>query len=981
MSVKKHDKLEAAAVLGTAEEITEALKITSPVDQMIALQELGLEVLPIQGGETVDEPWTVPDDKKFWEKQPGGRPMTQEEWESLPDHAKKYRDDGSPKRWKSYGSRTPLEFYATDDALDFIEKKYHGAGVIFQNGLIGIDADTPEEVEWLQQWLYDNCNSRTFRSRLNTSGIPFTVRTPGKVSLGEDGAPVWKHSEGGHLWIRMPEEWADSLPARAKEKTSIENGSTGFDVKRGGGYFLTAGTTRTEGPYVLVGEVLDATNLPGLVKALTEAFTPAPVVERKPFTPVNQDTAERLQEWSYNRSWSSIMSDLGWTFETVSCGHDCLEFTYPGSSSGQNSGIAHGDDCGTCPVPGAIHFWSSTAITGLNLGDNHTVKKYRFVLENIYGGNKDTFFMTEPVKDTRDDFTPRKPQEAPRAPKETKGTITPTGTPEAPREAQEGSKTPITAVRSEEDVIPKDSEKSLAEQAKALELEAEKRSHQALVDAARLIMEVRRSVSGFSYLPITEQGVVAVDQGIDWAINRIRNARKGVIPATETKAKTIISGLQDEASEAVSYMGVAKADETPRFWSEATGDDLTAPTYIYRGRSDWGRTAPFYAITSEGYSESAGGDAQAVFLEREDFAPLDVDLTATVSDIEDLWKFINVPKKSRAMVLGSLITAWVSPKATRPIIFVTGATSTGKTLTTERIAALVDPKTGGETTVSTRGDGSAISQAGLGNETVVIGNVSSISRQSSDALAQLGGSSTKVERTLYKNGRNSAYIIRSTAIISTKETGMVLQDDLLNRMIPVLPGALTREQKRLGTQAQEWKDALPKLRGALMALAVEVKRDAVENPEREFSRSYRWQTVGNVIERVEVVLSRHGMEVQQPWAEVLKAELLALKGDSLPPVIEWIRDELSVKVSGTPTEVYSKLVEKAGGQNSTGTSGWVTNGRALTTLLQDYAAVLEGWGVTVSVGYLYPGTTNKKRNITITPKDSLDIDEEFIEAI
>lgn len=299
--MKKHETREAAAQLGSAEEITEALKIENIVDKMLALQDLGLEVLPIQGGVPVREPWKVPEDEKFWEKRPGGRPMTQEEWESLPEADKEYRDDGSPKRWKKYGPLTPLEFFATDYALDFFDGKYFGAGVIFQNGLIGIDADKPEEVEWLQQWLIEHCNSRVLRSRLNTSGVPFTVRTPGKVSLNEDGTPVWNHSEGGHLWIRMPEGWADDLPARAKEKTSIENDSTGFDVKRGGGYFLTAGTTRTEGPYVLVGEVLDATSLPGLVGAIKEAFTPPPVVESKPFTPVNQDVAERLQEWSYNR--------------------------------------------------------------------------------------------------------------------------------------------------------------------------------------------------------------------------------------------------------------------------------------------------------------------------------------------------------------------------------------------------------------------------------------------------------------------------------------------------------------------------------------------------------------------------------------------------------------------------------------------------------------------------------------------------------
>lgn len=979
MSVKKHDRLEAAAVLGTAEEITEALKEVTPVEQMLTLQGLGLEVVPIQGAHPVEKPWTKTTEEKKWEKLPGGRPMTQTEWDEWDaSEAKRVGEDnpvtrrksrnkqtGSPKKWKSYGTRNPLEFYATEDTLDFIESRYYGTGVIFQEGLIGIDADTPEEVEHLKQWIIEHCSSRTLINKIKTSGVPFTTRTPGKVFLGEDGNPVWNHSEGGHLWIRMPEGWADSLPDRAKERITVENNDgIGFDIKRGGGYFITAGSTRSEGQYELVGEVLDAERFPGLVSAILKEFTPEPTPEptrtmkTSSFTPgivSGMTTAQRLEEWSDNRSWSSIFNDLGWSHTPI-CSGDCFEFTHPDSSSGSHSGVAHGLHCNSGPVNDAITIYSSTAQAATGL--EGVVKKYRFVLEVLHNGDTNSFFTSEPVRE--ETLTP------------SKGilTSTPTPTPETLEETQKEEGTVTMSVKSEEEVIPKDTQKSLTEQAKALEAEAEAKSHQALLDAARLIMEVRLSVSGFSYLPITEQGVVAVDQGIDWAINKIRNCRKGIIPATETKAKAIVSTFQNEASEAVSHMGTPKADETPRFWSEATGDELTSPSYIYRGRSDWGRTPVFYEITSDGYGESAGGEAQAVFLEREDYSPLDVDLNATVKDIEKLWTFINIPKKSRAMVLGSLITAWVSPKATRPIIFVTGATSTGKTLTTERLAALIDPKSGGETTVSTKGNGNAIGQAGLGNETLVIGNVSSISRQSSDALAQLGGSSTRVERTLYKNGRNSAYIIRSTAIISTKETGMTLQDDLLNRLIPVLPGHLSNEQKRRGAQSQEWKEALPRLRGALMALAVEVKRDALQNPDREFSRDYRWQTVGNVIERVEVVLRENGMEPEQPWAEVLKEELHSLKGDSLPPIIEWIRDELDEDIEGSPSAVLKELVSEAGGQGSPAVAGWVQHPRGLVTLLEQYTGILEEEGVNVSITIPYKGRREKKITITTT-RDSL----------
>lgn len=925
--MKKHDTREAGDTLGTAAEITDALKTTNHVDQMIALQELGLEVIPVQGAEPIQEPWTrTTDDKKF-EKLPGGRPMTPEEWEEWAptvSRKKSHREDGSPKHWKQYDSRTPLEFYATEETLDFIDNKYHGAGVIFQNGLIGIDADTPEEVAHLEEWLIEHCSSRTQQNKIKTSGVPFTVSTPGKVSLNEDGQPVWNHSGGGHLWIRMPEGWADGLPDRANEKITIGDKGSSFDIKRGGGYFVTPGSTRSEGAYQLTGEVLEASVLPGLVEAVKEAFTPEPAPTPEParnisFTPGNsgKTTAERIEEWSDHRPWSSIFNELGWANSSLSCSGDCVEFTHPDSASGSHSGIAHGLHCTTGPVPDAVTIYSSTAQAATGL--EGVVKKYRFVLEVFYKGDTNAFFQSEPIQ--------------------------------------------------EDTLTPQDNRKTQGEKGEEKQ-EKNDNAFKPLLEATKARMFVRENVSGgFSYLPITKKGIVNIDQGEDWAADRIRNIPKGS-PATDTVANKVLSRLRDDASDARAKGDIPKADAVPRFWSQAAGDDLTQPVYIYRGADDWaGTRPPFYKIDADGYEEDTGGDSDAIFIEREDFSPIDADLNATVRGLEDLWRFINVPEHARVLILGALITAWVSPKATRPILFCSGPSGTGKTLTTERLAALIDPKTGGETTVSTTGGGEQINQAGLGNETLVIGNVSRISRGSSDAIAQLGGSSTKVERTLYKNGRNSAFILRATALISTKETGMVLQDDFLNRVIPILPEHLTSDQKRRGTQEQEWLKALPRFRGALMKLVAEVKRDAIENPERDFSRSYRWQTVGETIERVEVVLSRYGMEPAQPWAHVLKKELHRLKGDSLPQIIEWIRDELTREVSGSPTQVFEELVKEAGGKNAPGTAGWIKNPKGLTKLLKDYTDVLEDEGINVTIGDRYPDAEkNRERLVTITPR-------------
>lgn len=981
MKIQKHETLEAGAALGSAEEITAVLKKSSTqVEQMLALQELGLEVLPIQGARPVERPWEKSTEDKRWEKLPGGRPMNHKEWvafdlteaerlgEASLEKRKSRRKDGSPKKWHHYGTRNPLEFYANEDALKFLEDRYHGAGVLFQSGLIGLDADTPEEVQWLREWM-------------DVDAVPFTVKTPGKVALGEDGDPAWNHSEGGHVWIRMPDGWDQKLPARAKERVTVENGyGTGFDVKRGGGYFIAPGSTRSEGAYELVGEVLDAEEFPGLVEKVIEAFTPPGTPEPKSitFAPGTGDTVDRLAQWSENRPWSSIINDMGWSWETSACGHECVSFTYPGSSSGSHSGVAHGKGCtdSNNPVADSIKFWSSTAIAGLNLHQT-TLTKYRFVLDHLYAGVTDSFFVMEPVTDTRDHTASKTRQEASRAPLESPKGKSSSRDHEETAGAHRGS---LEGLPSEEELLP--SAVKVGEENEKTQEDQKPKAFQALMDATQLRMEVRQSVSGFSYLPITSEGVVGIDQGEEWAIDSIRNAREGQPPASEAMAKSVISRMKYEARRAVAEQGTPKADETPRFWSEAAENDLEKPTFIYRGRSDWGRTAPFYAITVKGCEESTGGEADAVFLEREDYGPLEADLSASISELEGLWSYLNVPVQSRSMVLGALITAWVSPKATRPILFASGPTSTGKTLTTERLAALIDPKTGGETSVSTTGSGEPIHQAGLGNETLVIGNISRISRQASDALAQIGGSSTKVERTLYKNGRNSAYVIRSTAILSTKETGMVLQDDLLNRMIPILPQALTSAQKKRGTMTQKWEEALPRFRGALMKLVAEVKRDAVENPDRPFSRVYRWQTVGEVIERVEVVLSRHGMEPTQPWAEVLRSELHALKGDSLPPIIEWIRDELDRKLSGSPTQVFKKLVEGAGGKGSPGVSGWVESARGFNTVLKEYADILDGEGVEVEIEDRYPGTANRAKLVTIIPRENgRDDDYDYEEAV
>ena len=423
--MKKHYVKECADTTATAEEITEALKETRNVERMLLLQECGLEVVPVQGGIKKEKPWLVKEDKKRFEKSPSGKPITQQEWDEWDareeervgsqaplNTRKSYTKKGEPSfryidglktLWFPYGKKNPLSWGEDDDTLDFLEDHCFASGVIFNDDLIGIDADTPEEVETLRDWWYKITGEED---------VQWTVKTPGVVKEGENGERVHQHKAGGHIWIRMPEGWTDSLPHNSRGNTTVGEGDTAFAIHRNGSYFLTPHSSRSEGSYVLTGEVVDATteHMKPLVDAIIKEFTPevaAPLPGSKyhkgsfiPRSSYESDTAARLEEWSENRSWGSIFQELGWSFTTGTCsGGECVEFTHPSSKSGSHSGVAHGANCTSGPVKDAVTIYSSTAQTETGL--EGLVKKYKFVLEVLYSGSTDSFFASEPVLDTK----------------------------------------------------------------------------------------------------------------------------------------------------------------------------------------------------------------------------------------------------------------------------------------------------------------------------------------------------------------------------------------------------------------------------------------------------------------------------------------------------------------------------------------------------------------------------------------------------
>lgn len=364
-------------ILGTylvEEDADLALALT-----MQALQEQGVEVLPVWGG----EPGNPQHEKRITQKQPA----------------------------LGYSAKATYPTVSTEAELEeLLDKMIRGGvcayGIKPNEQLIVIDADTPEEVQGLH----------TFLTQCGVEDWQFTVQTPGLGELDENGER--KHREGGHLYITVPEGVLYGVKGRKAH-------ARGFSIYGPGNhYLLGTGSTRagtgTSGWYELVGEVLSGEDYPELVMGIREALTTTHTPTHPPAhtdniksTPraerVYKDsshTEQRFRDWSIDTPWSSLLSRLGLVHAGFSqvpgCGASCISVRHERGSSAIG-GTAHEVDC---PVV-------SGTTTGLLWAHSDTMRssmpqvpwkgqgevsatKWQVVLHTLYSGDVAFAFASEP---------------------------------------------------------------------------------------------------------------------------------------------------------------------------------------------------------------------------------------------------------------------------------------------------------------------------------------------------------------------------------------------------------------------------------------------------------------------------------------------------------------------------------------------------------------------------------------------------------
>jgi hypothetical protein len=215
-----------------------------------------------------------------------------------------------------------------------------------------VDVDTDAERRaFLADWAEfgDNVDPNT----------PLTVRSPG---VYDNAADVWKHKDGGHLWLNVPD--GVELPAKGEAKWCSCHKFTqpGDKCERAWSlfwtgterYVLVPPSVRQEGPYLVTGQALDAPEW--LVKIAQESAERAP---REWSGELNTDDGDPINAWSSSTPWSDLLTSAGWDEnDTDSCG--CATWTRPGHAN-RKTATAHDPGCSARDTDGGhgtLHLWT-----------------------------------------------------------------------------------------------------------------------------------------------------------------------------------------------------------------------------------------------------------------------------------------------------------------------------------------------------------------------------------------------------------------------------------------------------------------------------------------------------------------------------------------------------------------------------------------------------------------------------------------------
>lgn len=305
-----------------------------------------------------------------------------------------------------------------------------------------------------------------------------------------------------------------------------------------------------------------------------------------------------------------------------------------------------------------------------------------------------------------------------------------------------------------------------------------------------------------------------------------------------------------------------------------------------------------------------------------------------------LWEALNVAPRYQPIVLAVLVAA-LMPNMPHPIVLLTGEQGTGKSTATARLASVIDPSPA-QLRKAPR-DVEAWTVAASGSWVVPLDNLSAVSEWLSDALCRASTGDGDVRRRLYSDGDLHVIAFRRVPLINGIDVGG-LRGDLVDRLVHLglerIPDTARRRDEQMAAQ---WRDAHPKVLGALLDLTVQV---LAALPSVHLEASPRMADFARVLAAVDQVLDTDGLSTYLGLRDELAAD--AAGSD---PVLVALAENVVGEFTGTSAELAALIRPRDGAGDPVADralpKGWPASPRALTAALTRHAPMLRqlGWSV------------------------------------
>lgn len=671
--------------------------------------------------------------------------------------------------------------------------------------LVGVDADTPDEIEV----------AREFFEALGIEYRGPSVTTPGVKR--DDG--THHHWDGGHYYIVL--DSPHGLSAASKKYT----GSSGahVDVCLGNRYFLGPQSLRSEGKYEFTGIVYEAST-ESFLKALNSSSKAKPATAKRaaPQARIRAPKTdlvrfESIEDWEAATSWDDILLPFDFEYRGMTS-QGAMQYLRAGGG-GERSLIAYDE-----PGNVRIHVFSS-GIPELEAEKSYSKLQAHALLHGLE------------ISDAMSQLgIKRRPKRAVRVEPFDPLTFSDTASDDAV-ETPRVSKAKLT------------------------------------LEAAREMVTVHKDKTGSMWMSEASRTHVVEAFSDDGEI-----AAKIATEAYESHGQIVSKSDLANAFRVLAGEAATKPrTQTPyqRVFATETGTSsgLGGARYIYTGDE----TDSVIMVTENGWGV-VNELPRGKFFERSNITgELKAHPDSQVADLQRLSQYVTVENRDFRSVIAWLAATWVLTESPVAMLTLISPHGSAKTSSTEVLVSVSDPQT--TKLCSMPKDSDDLYLKASKSRVFAIDNVSTISREISDALCVTvtGGSADR--RTLYTTNQVTSIPIRNAVIINGLSTGFT-RADLASRMQCATLYPIDADKRRT---ERELKQAFaidrPFITGAMLCLVAEVLGVL---PSVQIHTTHRLADMMTLCQAVDEILDKHGLFLDSTKARIsLEETEAALAADAL----------------------------------------------------------------------------------------------------